>query len=71
MGKHNMSILMTTQQKQESFRNFPLQIQNKDTKNTDISSNSKLLSATIQNHPHLFKLPASSPYDNFLKAAGC
>ncbi|XP_058728224.1 protein SEMI-ROLLED LEAF 2 [Vicia villosa] len=71
MSKHNMSILMTTQQKQESFRNFPLQIQNKDTKNTDISSNSKLLSATIQNHPHLFKLPAASPYDNFLKAAGC
>ncbi|RVW16563.1 hypothetical protein CK203_069336 [Vitis vinifera] len=22
-------------------------------------------------HPHFFKLPASSPYDNFLKAAGC
>ncbi|XP_061369569.1 protein SEMI-ROLLED LEAF 2-like [Gastrolobium bilobum] len=30
-----------------------------------------LLCATIQNHPHLFKLPAASPYDNFLKAAGC
>lgn len=29
---------MTTQLKQESFRNFPLQIQNKDTKNTNISS---------------------------------
>ncbi|TKY62611.1 EFR3-like cmp44E [Spatholobus suberectus] len=24
-----------------------------------------------QNHPHPFKLPAASPYDNFLKAAGC
>lgn len=24
-----------------------------------------------QHHPHSFKLPASSPYDNFLKAAGC
>ncbi|KAF7804081.1 protein EFR3-like protein B [Senna tora] len=24
-----------------------------------------------QNHPHSFQLPASSPYDNFLKAAGC
>ncbi|KAL5067191.1 hypothetical protein RYX36_018078 [Vicia faba] len=98
-GKHNMSILMTTQQKQESFRNFSSQIQNKDTKNTNISSDSDvsfqkmstpsfngntamdlqkpnsdpvpLLSATIQNHPHLFKLPAASPYDNFLKAAGC
>lgn len=30
-----------------------------------------LLSATIENHPHLFKLPTTSPYDNFLKAAGC
>ncbi|RDX61011.1 Protein EFR3-like B, partial [Mucuna pruriens] len=30
-----------------------------------------LLCATIQNHPHLFKLPPTSPYDNFLKAAGC
>ncbi|BFG38111.1 hypothetical protein CerSpe_243850 [Prunus speciosa] len=24
-----------------------------------------------QQHPHSFRLPASSPYDNFLKAAGC
>ncbi|KAL5719766.1 hypothetical protein ACHQM5_012507 [Ranunculus cassubicifolius] len=24
-----------------------------------------------QQHPHIFRLPASSPYDNFLKAAGC
>jgi len=24
-----------------------------------------------QHHPHSFRLPASSPYDNFLKAAGC
>jgi hypothetical protein len=30
-----------------------------------------LLSATIQNHPHMFRLPAASPYDNFLKAARC
>lgn len=27
--------------------------------------------AEYQNHPNLFRLPASSPYDNFLKAAGC
>lgn len=25
----------------------------------------------FQHHPNVFKLPASSPYDNFLKAAGC
>ncbi|GMY18935.1 protein SEMI-ROLLED LEAF 2 isoform X1 [Fagus crenata] len=24
-----------------------------------------------QHYPHFFRLPASSPYDNFLKAAGC
>ncbi|OVA07297.1 hypothetical protein BVC80_1601g76 [Macleaya cordata] len=24
-----------------------------------------------QHHPHIFRLPASSPFDNFLKAAGC
>ncbi|CAM8920133.1 unnamed protein product [Rhodiola kirilowii] len=27
--------------------------------------------ATEFNNPHFFRLPASSPYDNFLKAAGC
>ncbi|KAL3533790.1 hypothetical protein ACH5RR_007311 [Cinchona calisaya] len=27
--------------------------------------------AGYQHHPQSFKLPASSPYDNFLKAAGC
>ncbi|KAL0769771.1 hypothetical protein Bca101_034921 [Brassica carinata] len=25
----------------------------------------------LQNSPHAYKLPASTPYDNFLKAAGC
>lgn len=30
-----------------------------------------LCSTEYQHHPHFFKLPASSPYDNFLKAAGC
>ncbi|KAK7396247.1 hypothetical protein VNO78_17118 [Psophocarpus tetragonolobus] len=28
-------------------------------------------STEYQNQPHPFKLPAASPYDNFLKAAGC
>ncbi|OIV92325.1 hypothetical protein TanjilG_10535 [Lupinus angustifolius] len=30
-----------------------------------------LCASESQNLPQLFKLPASSPYDNFLKAAGC
>ncbi|KAM7262533.1 hypothetical protein ACFE04_000216 [Oxalis oulophora] len=34
--------------------------------------NTPMLCATeYQNHPPFFQLPASSPYDNFLKAAGC
>ncbi|EYU18741.1 hypothetical protein MIMGU_mgv1a0012532mg, partial [Erythranthe guttata] len=27
--------------------------------------------AEVQNYPSSFRLPSSSPYDNFLKAAGC
>jgi len=27
--------------------------------------------AEYQHHPNFFRLPASSPFDNFLKAAGC
>ncbi|GAU24250.1 hypothetical protein TSUD_23870 [Trifolium subterraneum] len=38
MEKHNISRLMSTEQEQECFSNSPLQIQDKDTKNTDISS---------------------------------
>nr|DAD29704.1 TPA_asm: hypothetical protein HUJ06_031172 [Nelumbo nucifera] len=30
-----------------------------------------LCATEYQNHPNFFTLPASSPYDNFLKAAGC
>ncbi|OIW11456.1 hypothetical protein TanjilG_26822 [Lupinus angustifolius] len=30
-----------------------------------------LCASEYQNLPYLFKLPATSPYDNFLKAAGC
>ncbi|XP_008461315.1 protein SEMI-ROLLED LEAF 2-like isoform X2 [Cucumis melo] len=31
----------------------------------------RLCSVEVQQYPHLFQLPSSSPYDNFLKAAGC
>lgn len=30
-----------------------------------------LCGAEYQNHPHFFQLPTASPFDNFLKAAGC
>ncbi|XP_023004440.1 uncharacterized protein LOC111497749 isoform X4 [Cucurbita maxima] len=31
----------------------------------------RVCSIEYQHYPHLFQLPPSSPYDNFLKAAGC
>lgn len=31
----------------------------------------QLFDMNSQQNPDYFKLPASSPYDNFLKAAGC
>jgi hypothetical protein len=43
MGKHNISRLTTTQQKQECFSSSPLKIEDKDTKNTDISSDLDLV----------------------------
>lgn len=30
-----------------------------------------LCGVEYQDQPHLFQLPTSSPFDNFLKAAGC
>ncbi|CAI0393835.1 unnamed protein product [Linum tenue] len=35
------------------------------------SSSGTMLCGTEYQHHHYFQLPASSPYDNFLKAAGC
>lgn len=31
----------------------------------------QLRASKLQHDPEFFRLPASSPYDNFLKAAGC
>ncbi|KAG8367897.1 hypothetical protein BUALT_Bualt16G0120500 [Buddleja alternifolia] len=39
--------------------------------NVQVSGALAICAAEYQHHPHPFKLPASSPYDNFLKAAGC
>lgn len=37
-----------------------------------VGGSAPMLCATeYQHNPHFFRLPASSPYDNFLKAAGC
>lgn len=36
-----------------------------------ISAGPMMCATEFQHQPHVFRLPASSPYDNFLKAAGC
>ncbi|KAM7267283.1 hypothetical protein ACFE04_009449 [Oxalis oulophora] len=39
--------------------------------NPDAGSGSTHCATAYQQHPPFYQLPASSPYDNFLKAAGC
>lgn len=71
MGKQQkMSNLISTQQKQVrnpfSDQNFAANLHKPPIEPAPIHSATEYL-----HHPHFFKLPASSPYDNFLKAAGC
>ncbi|KAF9592741.1 hypothetical protein IFM89_017311 [Coptis chinensis] len=42
-----------------------------DVQRPSIGAGSMICATEYQQHPHIFRLPASSPYDNFLKAAGC
>ena len=39
--------------------------------NPSIANGHMLCATEFQHHPHFFQLPSSSPYENFLKAAGC
>uniref|UniRef100_A0A2N9F017 Uncharacterized protein n=1 Tax=Fagus sylvatica TaxID=28930 RepID=A0A2N9F017_FAGSY len=39
--------------------------------NPSFATGPMLCAIEYQHHPRFFQLPASSPYDNFLKAAGC
>nr|POF18847.1 protein efr3 like b [Quercus suber] len=39
--------------------------------NPSIANGPMLCATEFQHHPHFFQLPSSSPYENFLKAAGC
>ncbi|KAL9411821.1 hypothetical protein AB3S75_045426 [Citrus x aurantiifolia] len=85
VGKQKkMSHLMSAQLRQESLINFSITNHENEVGNplTDerITPNSnKPPVGTVttqcvseyQHHPQYFRLPASSPYDNFLKAAGC
>ncbi|XP_022152010.1 uncharacterized protein LOC111019828 isoform X3 [Momordica charantia] len=84
MGKQQkMSTLMISQQKQEKFMILSLQNQENEVGSPIIehfaANPYQLPSRPIvtpcmaehQCHPNSFRLPTSSPYDNFLKAAGC
>ncbi|KAK9290998.1 hypothetical protein L1049_009181 [Liquidambar formosana] len=85
MGKQRkMSNLMSAQQKQETLMTFSSQSHDDEVGNPFLDQNftlnshkpfvsnvPMLCSAELQHHPNFFRLPASSPYDNFLKAAGC
>lgn len=84
MGKQQkMSSLMTSHQKQETVMFVSLQNQENEVGNPIIEHFTANpygpplgpivtpCVAEYQYQTHSFKLPASSPYDNFLKAAGC
>ncbi|KAL9409222.1 hypothetical protein AB3S75_047584 [Citrus x aurantiifolia] len=85
VGKQKkMSHLMSAQLRQESLINFSITNHENEVGNpfTDerITPNSNKppvgtvttqCASEYQHHPQYFRLPASSPYDNFLKAAGC
>ncbi|XP_022983700.1 uncharacterized protein LOC111482240 [Cucurbita maxima] len=84
VGKQQrMSTLMISPQKQEKAMNVSLPNQENEVSNPSIehfTANphqpppgpiAMSCGAEYQCHTHMFRLPASSPYDNFLKAAGC
>ncbi|KAG6771288.1 hypothetical protein POTOM_022636 [Populus tomentosa] len=85
--QQKMSHVMSVQLRQESLMNVPFQkYDDKARKATNPFLDQNLIASpqiapvgTVQMHcateyqhlPDLFRLPASSPFDNFLKAAGC
>ncbi|KAF5747981.1 hypothetical protein HS088_TW05G00712 [Tripterygium wilfordii] len=87
MGKQQKIFhLMSVQLRQESSINFPQQNQENEAKkvgNPFLDQNTTnpfqqssggvpmQCAAEYQHQPNFFRLPASNPYDNFLKAAGC
>lgn len=80
--QQKMSTFMIAQQNQEISNTFPSNYDRPgnpflDEDTSDISEQPSngaglvLCAAEYHNHPYFFRLPASSPYDNFLKVAGC
>ncbi|KAH9648245.1 hypothetical protein KPL70_025516 [Citrus sinensis] len=85
IGKQKkMSHLMSAQLRQESLINFsitnhenevnevlPSQRITPNSNKPPVGTVTTQCASEYQHHPQYFRLPASSPYDNFLKAAGC
>ncbi|KAJ4842642.1 hypothetical protein Tsubulata_013338 [Turnera subulata] len=84
VGKQKkMSHVMTERMRQESLANFSMQSLGDEPGKIENQTYAAIFqrppdgivpmqcAAEYQNHPNIFRLPASSPYDNFLKAAGC
>ncbi|KAJ8755585.1 hypothetical protein K2173_022164 [Erythroxylum novogranatense] len=85
--QQKMSHVMSSQMKQESLVNFSLQnhsdeVQKVGNPSLDQKSDGnsqrppavsvpRQCATEFQHHPNFLRLPASSPYDHFLKAAGC
>ncbi|KAF9621916.1 hypothetical protein IFM89_029136 [Coptis chinensis] len=57
--------------KHKSCNPFIEQRVSTDVQRPSIGAGPMICATEYQQHPHIFRLPASSPYDNFLKAAGC
>lgn len=77
MGKQQkMSRFLSAHLRQDSLINVLVYTPEESHKTGDAAgkqagSLSVMCVSESQLHPHVFQLPASSPYDNFLKAAGC
>ncbi|KAJ6316656.1 hypothetical protein OIU78_019857 [Salix suchowensis] len=85
--QQKMSHVMSVQLKQESLMNVSLQNHDDEIRKVSnpfleqnitaspqippVSTVQMQCGAEYQLHPNFFRLPASSPFDNFLKAAGC
>uniref|UniRef100_A0A6N2N8B8 Uncharacterized protein n=1 Tax=Salix viminalis TaxID=40686 RepID=A0A6N2N8B8_SALVM len=85
--QQKMSHVMSVQLKQESLMNVSLQNHDDEIRKVsnpfleqNITASPQIppvgtvqmqCGAEYQLHPNFFRLPASSPFDNFLKAAGC
>ncbi|KAJ0258326.1 hypothetical protein HA466_0071340 [Hirschfeldia incana] len=72
MTLHCENLLMGKQQKISSLLNPQLRHESSvDRSPTPMGTIQTQCYSKLQNNPQAYKLPASSPFDNFLKAAGC